>query len=74
MIPMVLIAVGVVYFSAGALVALAFVAFGMRRVEAKTRGAHPLFYVLILPGLIGLWPLVVARWRGLIQARRGGEP
>ena len=48
------------YAAIGAAVALAFVAFGVTRVQTAgmTLGAR----ILILPGAAALWPYVLFRW------------
>ena len=48
------------YAGIGAITALAFVAFGVTRVQPGpvTLGAR----ILILPGAAALWPYVLARW------------
>ncbi len=50
-----------VYASVGTLVALAFLAFGLARIDPGARGAYG-FRPLLLPGLVLLWPLVLWRW------------
>ena len=52
------------YGGAGLLSALAFLAFGLDRVDVNARGAYP-FRPLLIPGLVLLWPLVLVRWRAL---------
>ena len=48
------------YAAAGVVTALAFVTFGITRVQPApvTLGAR----ILILPGAAALWPYVLARW------------
>jgi hypothetical protein len=48
------------YAGVGAVVALAFAAFGVTRVQsaAMSLGAR----ILILPGAMALWPYVLWRW------------
>jgi hypothetical protein len=50
------------YATAGVVVALAFVAFGVTRVLAEpmpvTTGAR----ILLFPGAVALWPYVLVRW------------
>lgn len=46
---------------AGALVALAFLTVGIDRVDADARGAYP-FRLLLIPGVLLIWPLVLWRW------------
>ena len=45
----------------GALVALAFLSFGVDRLDEDARGAY-VFRLLIVPGVLLLWPLVLWRW------------
>lgn len=53
---------------AGAVVAMAFLAIGIDRVEANARGAYT-FRVLLIPGILLLWPLVLWRW-AVLEADR----
>jgi hypothetical protein len=49
------------YAIAGAAIAVAFVLFGVSRVlphAAMTPGAR----ILLLPGAIALWPVILGRW------------
>jgi len=57
------------YAAAGLAVAVAFLLFGLDRVEPASRGAYA-FRPLLIPGLALLWPWVLLRWSAL--ARRGG--
>ena len=57
-----------VYLAAGVLVALAFVLWGIDRVDPGAAGAYA-FRHLLLPGLVLLWPAVVARWSALARRR-----
>ena len=50
------------WLAIGALVAIAFLVFGLDKVEANAQGGY-VFRVLILPGLVLLWPVVLWRWR-----------
>ncbi len=54
------------YLAAGFGVGLAFLIFGLDRVDPAARGAYA-FRPLMLPGLMLLWPLVVWRWVGLTR-------
>lgn len=56
----ILAAAVVFYLLIGFLVGLAFVMFGVARVQAApvTVGAR----VLLLPGTAALWPLILSRW------------
>lgn len=59
------------YATVGVVVAAAFLIIGVGRVSPEARGSY-LFRLLVLPGIIGLWPLVVWRWFALERERRAG--
>lgn len=48
------------YLAAGVVFALLFFAVGLRRVDATASNGPLSFKVLILPGVIALWPLLLA--------------
>lgn len=50
------------YVAAGAVFAVAFVLWGVSRVDPVARDATPGFRLIILPGVIALWPLLAVRW------------
>ncbi len=56
------------YLSVGVMVGLTFVTVGVDRVDSAARGASGMFRLLILPGSVALWPLVIMR---MIQAMKG---
>jgi hypothetical protein len=60
-----------IYGGVGFAVALAFVLFGIDRVDAAAHGAYAV-RPLLMPGLVLLWPIVVIRWVAL--ARQRGDP
>ena len=49
------------YGMVGAGVALLFLLVGLDRVSEQARGAY-VFRPLLVPGVVVLWPLVLARW------------
>ncbi|HEX9800487.1 MAG TPA: hypothetical protein VGC00_10015 [Thermoanaerobaculia bacterium] len=51
-----------VYAAAGLVFALAFVARGVERVDPAARGATLGFRLIVLPGVVALWPLLARRW------------
>ena len=55
------------YGATGLVVALAFVLWGIDRVDPAAHGVYA-FRPMLLPGLILLWPFVLVRW--LILERR----
>lgn len=54
----------------GLAVALAFLLWGIDRIDAAARGAYP-FRVLLVPGIVVLWPLVLVRWMQVSQSEEG---
>lgn len=60
-----------VYGAIGAAVALAFLLYGIDRVDAAAHGAYAV-RPLLVPGLVILWPIVLWRWIAL--ARAGAAP
>lgn len=59
------------YAVVGAVVAAAFLLVGVGRISPEARGSY-LFRLLVLPGIVGLWPLVIWRWIMLERERRAG--
>lgn len=55
------------YATCGGAVAVAFLAFGLDRVDPSARGGYA-FRPLLVPGLIILWPLVLVQWRRRVAA------
>ncbi len=50
------------WFAVGALIAIAFLAFGVNRIDAAAKGASPLFRPMVFLGCVMIWPAVVVRW------------
>lgn len=55
---------------AGLAVALAFLLFGIDRVDEASHGAYAV-RPLLLPGLVLLWPVVLWRWIVLVRNKEG---
>jgi hypothetical protein len=53
-----------VYAALGCLFALLFVTRGVHQVDTQARNAPLGFRVIILPGVIAFWPLLMRRWIG----------
>ena len=51
---------------AGGLTACAFLFFGIDRIDPGARRSYA-FRPLLIPGIILLWPLVIARWVLLVK-------
>jgi len=65
-----IIGIAALYGAAGALVALAFLAGGIERLDPAAKRAYS-FRALIFPGLVLLWPVVLVRW---MRAARSTHP
>lgn len=57
-----------IYAAAGFAAGVAFIAFGIGKVDPAAAGFRPLFWVVVLPGCIVLWPLVLRRWMAVRAA------
>ncbi len=66
-----LLALGV-YLALGLVAAVALHLGGLRRVDPATEVAGLGFRLLITPGLVVLWPMMVARWRRAVTDVSGG--
>jgi hypothetical protein len=53
-----------VYAVIGAALGLAFLLWGIDRIDPASHGAYA-FRPLLIPGMVLLWPLVAARWIAL---------
>ena len=51
-----------VYLGLGLVFAVPFVLRGVERIDPSARGASWGFRVLVLPGSVALWPLLLRRW------------
>jgi hypothetical protein len=50
------------YGGIGLLFAVAFVTLGIQRVDPAARGTGWGFRLLVLPGVVALWPFLAMRW------------
>jgi hypothetical protein len=50
------------YAAAGGAFAIAFVTIGAGRLDERARGAPPGFRLVIVPGVVALWPFLAWRW------------
>jgi hypothetical protein len=53
-----------VYLLAGVLFAVAFLARGAGRIDPAAQGTGLGFRLIIGPGVVALWPLLLLRWMG----------
>jgi hypothetical protein len=57
------------YVALGLVFAVAFVWVGVKRIDSQTVGTGLGFRILIIPGSVAFWPLLLRRW-----ARGNAEP
>ena len=60
----IIIAIASWYGAIGLAVAALFIVFGLNRIDPSAHGSY-LFRVLIVPGIVLIWPLVLLRWARL---------
>ena len=51
-----------VYFLVGCLFASAFVVKGIKTVDPSTKNASVIFKIMVFPGSVGLWPVLLRKW------------
>jgi hypothetical protein len=50
------------YVAIGVLVGLPFIVIGLGRIDPAAKAAPWTFRILVLPGVVALWPLLMRRW------------
>jgi hypothetical protein len=50
------------YALLGVVFALAFVTIGVNRIDSQANGSGAAFRLLIFPGSVAFWPLMLRRW------------
>jgi uncharacterized membrane protein YphA (DoxX/SURF4 family) len=50
------------YLALGVVFAIAFVTRGIGQVDPVARGSKAWFRLIVLPGAVALWPLLLIRW------------
>jgi hypothetical protein len=51
-----------VYSALGVIFALPFLAAGVQRIDSQAKGSGPGFRVLLFPGTVAFWPILLHRW------------
>ena len=51
-----------IYLALGIVFAIAFSIRGIRKIDPGTEGGSWGFRLIILPGVVGLWPFLAKRW------------
>jgi len=51
-----------IYFAIGFVFALAFISFGVQKIDPAAQTMPKRARLLILPGVMGLWPLMALKW------------
>ena len=69
----VIASVAISYATVGMAVAAVFLTLGIGSVVADARGSY-VFRLLLIPGTILLWPLVLRRWARLRSRSARGSP
>ena len=59
---MLILALAELYVAIGLLFAVAFLTVGIVHVDAVSKGAGIGFRLIILPGVIALWPVMLRQW------------
>jgi hypothetical protein len=57
-----IVALAGAYVAAGALFAAAFLTWGVSRIDPAARQGTPGFRLIILPGVVALWPFLLVKW------------
>jgi hypothetical protein len=50
------------YSAAGMLFGIVFIASGIGRLDRMARGSGLAFRLIVLPGVVALWPFLLSRW------------
>jgi len=50
------------YAALGLVFAVAFVTIGVKRIDSQAKGSSVGFCILLFPGSIAFWPLLLRRW------------
>ncbi len=50
------------YALLGVVFALAFLTVGVKRIDSQAKGSSAAFRLLIFPGSVAFWPLLLRRW------------
>lgn len=58
---------GAVYLSGGALFTVIFLLRGLNKVDERTHGSTAGFKIIIIPGCIVLWPVLLGKWMATVK-------
>lgn len=62
------------YLALGLVFALVFVSLGVQRIDTSAVNASFGFRMIILPGTIALWPIMLVKWLKAARSAEGQEP
>lgn len=62
-----------IYLAAGLLFAVIFLIKGIERVDASAHGATWGFKLIIIPGIMALWPVLLNKWIKSPQPLKGSK-
>jgi hypothetical protein len=58
-----------IYLAIGSILAVPFLIFGVGRIDPAAKTAPWTFRVLLFPGVVAMWPLLIGRWLRSRRAR-----
>lgn len=65
-----MLTVVLIYLAVGLLIGAGFAMRGVNRVDSAAADSPLVFRLMILPGCVGLWPIVLMKW--IAAGKRGG--
>ena len=65
--------IAAIYIVCGIIFYVAFITKGIEKVDASAHGATWGFKLIIIPGVIALWPLLLKKWREAPHPLKGSE-
>ena len=61
----ILLIIAAIYLALGVLFVIPFLMKGLNKIDEGTRGAGIGFRIIIIPGCIVFWPVLLKKWRSL---------
>lgn len=65
----IILLLGLTYLLAGVVFALIFLAKGIEKVDTSARGSGIGFRLIIFPGTVALWPVLLNKWMNAKQVK-----
>jgi len=67
LIAQIILLLALLYLVVGALFTPFFIAHGLHKIDEGTQGASLGFKIIIIPGCIMLWPVLLVKWRKKVR-------